>query len=65
MTTSLYDGLLVQTVNASVAHVEYTCYRMTACICCEAGCGEYPRETLWAIQVDSPPLCPTCRGEQG
>ncbi len=37
-------------------------HQLTPCYCCEAGC-KYPRETMWAIKVGEPPLCPPCRGE--
>lgn len=63
MTTSLYDGMLIQTICVSCADVKATSYRVTTCYCCGAGCGTHPPRTMWAIKVDAPPLCSTCRGE--
>lgn len=58
---SRYEGM-PELVASNIPGTGIALYQLMPCYCCEAGCGEHPRETLWAIKFGASPLCPTCRG---
>lgn len=61
--SSNYEGMPLSVTTTAPGVPGISFYRLTPCYCCEAGCGKYPRETMWAIKIGEPPLCPECRGE--